>query len=399
MSWPLVKLGDLVVSMHQGINTAADKVVYSTETGTPIIQSKHFTSGRLSLDDTKLLNEADTNKYKGKYTINAGDVLLSNIGTVGKSIVVEPNDSFMFAWNVFRIKVQRTKLFNRYLNYYLKHLDNISYYERLFTGGTVKFINKKNIGEIEIPLPPLAEQKRIAAILDKADAIRQKRQQAIQLADDFLRSVFLDMFGDPVTNPKGWEVISMADYGTFKNGLNFSRDESGVSLHCLGVGNFKSLDRIEDIEGLPKVELNKLPQADYLLKNNDLVFVRSNGNKALVGRCVTVHPQKEKVTFSGFCIRFRVSNPNLDPNFLNLCLRIPSMKNEMLQGGQGANIQNINQKLLASLRIPLPPIEDQKRYSDLVSTFRLLLTKKQNSAINSSELFNSLSQKAFAGEL
>ena len=74
------------------------------------------------------------------------------------------------------------------------------------TGSTFKQVSKINIAQWCIPLPPLAEQKRIAAILDKADSIRRKRQQAIKLADDFLRSVFLDMFGDPVTNPKGWEV-------------------------------------------------------------------------------------------------------------------------------------------------------------------------------------------------
>jgi type I restriction enzyme S subunit len=68
-------------------------------------------------------------------------------------------------------------------------------------------VSMKIFWEHEIPLPPLEEQKRIVTILDKADAIRQKRQQAIALADDFLRSVFLDMFGDPVTNPKGWERI------------------------------------------------------------------------------------------------------------------------------------------------------------------------------------------------
>ena len=76
---------------------------------------------------------------------------------------------------------------------------------------TVAIVSKSKFEELQIPLPPLEEQKRIAAILDKADAIRRKRQQAIQLADDFLRSVFLDMFGDPVTNPKGWEVKHLGD--------------------------------------------------------------------------------------------------------------------------------------------------------------------------------------------
>ena len=78
------------------------------------------------------------------------------------------------------------------------------------TGANYPAVSDKIVKESKIP-PPLPEQKRIAAILDKADAIRRKRQQAIQLADDFLRAVFLDMFGDPVTNPKGWETFALAD--------------------------------------------------------------------------------------------------------------------------------------------------------------------------------------------
>src|SRR5690606_16685459 len=97
-------------------------------------------------------------------------------------------------------------------------------------------LSVKGIRAIEIPLPPLHEQKRIAAILDKADAIRRKRQQAIQLADDFLRAVFLDMFGDPVTNPKGWNVVELSTLVDPDDKLNYGvvqpgdHEEDGVPL-------------------------------------------------------------------------------------------------------------------------------------------------------------------------
>src|SRR5690606_5794791 len=97
---------------------------------------------------------------------------------------------------------------------YIQHAMNSTDVQRFIqnsSGATVGTYTINRANETEIPLPPLPEQKRIAAILDKADAIRRKRQQAIQLADEFLRSVFLDMFGDPVTNPKGWEVRPVGD--------------------------------------------------------------------------------------------------------------------------------------------------------------------------------------------
>ena len=88
----------------------------------------------------------------------------------------------------------------------------------------------RKLGWIGNPLPPLPEQKRIAAILDKAEAIRRKRQQAIQLADDFLRAVFLDMFGDPVTNPKGWELLPFSAVGTLDRGKSKHRPRNDPAL-------------------------------------------------------------------------------------------------------------------------------------------------------------------------
>ncbi|MBS9971584.1 restriction endonuclease subunit S [Vibrio alginolyticus] len=268
------------------------------------------------------------------------------------------------------------------------------------SGGAQPNISGTFLKNFEIPLPPLEEQKRIAAILDKADAIRQKRKQAIDLADEFLRSVFLDMFGDPVTNPKGWEVSTLNNFGSFKNGMNFSKGEIGNQVYCIGVGDFKSFDRICGTSRLSTINLNEMPDNGYLLQDNDLLFVRSNGNKALVGRCVSVHPGSEEVTFSGFCIRYRIELvESLDADFVNYCLRIPSMKHAMLKGGQGANIQNINQQILSKLKIPVPPIELQKKYSTLVASFRDLQEKLTSNQLVSLEAFNSLSQKAFSGQL
>lgn len=392
MSWPLVKLGELVTI--KGGGTPSKKVKEYWNGNIPWASVKDLKTSYISKTVDSITKLGVSNSATN--IIPAGTILTATRMALGKfainTVDMAINQDLKALFVNDDTNVDRDFLI-RFLESKAQYIDSEG------KGATVKGVTLGFLKSLEIPLPPLDEQKRIAAILDKADAIRRKRQQAINLADDFLRSVFLDMFGDPVTNPKGWEKVSMADFGTFKNGLNFGRGESGNSLHCLGVGNFKSLDRIEDVSVLSKVELNKLPAEDYLLKNNDLVFVRSNGNKALVGRCVTIHPGEQKVTFSGFCIRYRIENIKLDANFLNLCLRIPSMKNEMLQGGQGANIQNINQKLLASLSIPLPPIEHQNSFSDLVANFRLLLTKKQNSLKGGSELFNSLSQKAFAGKL
>src|SRR5690606_21195993 len=109
--------------------------------------------------------------------------------------------------------------------------------------------------------------------------------------------------------------------------------------------------------------LSKMPADDYFLSNGDLVFVRSNGSKELVGRCIAVYPQDRKVTFSGFCIRYRPFNNDINTIYLAQIFRIPVFRKTMLQNGRGANIQNINQQLLQNLEIPYPPIDLQNEFA------------------------------------
>src|SRR5699024_2311125 len=101
-----------------------------------------------------------------------------------------------------------------------------------------------------------------------------------------------------VENPYDWPVANLTNFGECKNGMNFRTDDFGVEIHCLGVGDFKNLSLIEDTSKLPTISLNEMPSDDYLLANGDIVFVRSNGNKALVGRSVVVYPDKVPTTFS-----------------------------------------------------------------------------------------------------
>ncbi|WP_076585116.1 restriction endonuclease subunit S [Vibrio ostreicida] len=266
-------------------------------------------------------------------------------------------------------------------------------------GATVKGITVDVLKNLQIPLPSLETQQQIAEVLEKADQLRKDSQQMEKELNSLAQSVFIELFGDPATNPKGWELTYLPNHGSFKNGLNFSKDDSGVRLKYLGVGDFKSLSSIRELDHLGFVDVNSLPADDYLLKNGDLVFVRSNGNKALVGRCISIYPDDVPVTFSGFCIRYRVESDSMEPEWLNYMLRTASMKQAMLEGGQGANIQNINQKILSSLEIPLPPIDKQRLFCKTIESYRESLFQLNEYSQQLNDLFNSLMQKAFKGEL
>lgn len=207
------------------------------------------------------------------------------------------------------------------------------------------------------------------------------------------------MFGDPAISPKRWKEGSLVNYGTFKNGLNFRKGEFGATIRYLGVGDFKARSKIGDVKSLSKISLNSDPAENYLLNNGDIVFVRSNGNQALVGRCLSVYPDDEKVTYSGFCIRYRIDRDSISPDYLTSLFRTSSMRAMMLQGGQGANIQNINQQMLSSLKIPIPPSHLQAEFDATIEKHEALMSKNRKSLADTDSLFGSLCQKSFSGDI
>lgn len=172
------------------------------------------------------------------------------------------------------------------------------------------------------------------------------------------------MFGSPIDNPRNWPTKGLTELGSCKNGMNFGARDQGVNIQSVGVGDIKDLDYITDIGTLTTLSLNEMPSDEYLLKDGDLVFVRSNGNKNLVGRCVAIYSHGAPVTFSGFCIRFRKESEEIHLDYLLRFLKLPEVRAKM--AGRGANIQNLNQKILASLQIPIPPLELQQTYVEFV---------------------------------
>lgn len=232
------------------------------------------------------------------------------------------------------------------------------------TGSTFKAIGKSVLEYVQVPVISAEQQELSMKLMDTIEQIIRQRKQELAALDELIKARFVEMFGDPVYNEKGWETKPLLEMGKCKNGMNFRYDESGVVINCLGVGDFKDLSIIGDTTLLPTVSLNEMPSEEYLLKNDDIVFVRSNGNKALVGRSVAVYPEDTPTTFSGFCIRYRKDYQAVTIPYLLRVLKTDSIRMKMI--GRGANIQNLNQQILRKLVIPIPPIELQNQFADFV---------------------------------
>ena len=249
---------------------------------------------------------------------------------------------------------------------------------------------------LEIPLPPLDEQKRIAAILDKADQLRQKRRQAIALLDSLTQSIFLEMFGDPVTNPKGWPIGRIGDLLESTNYGTSGKAGARGTLPILRMGNVTSDGRI-DTSDLKYIDLSSTERPKYTVRRGDLLFNRTN-SVDLVGK-TAVFELDEEFAFAGYLVRAR-TNKKATPEFISSYLNSPFGK-ALLRGMAKSivGMANINAKEMQGIRIPTPPVDLQQIFSE-----KLNQVKKQRQNFlpldqMGKDLFASLQHRAFSGQL
>ena len=233
-------------------------------------------------------------------------------------------------------------------------------------GAAMPYIKLGHLNSFPVPIYEIGVQQTIATELDSIQEMIDGYKAQLTDLDALAQSIFLDMFGSVAINDKSWDIIPMGKLGDFKNGLNYNKGEKGKIFKIIGVGDFQDLKSLTLFDNIPSIELESI-SSEYLLKNEDIVFVRSNGNKNLVGRCLEVYPNKEEVTFSGFCIRFRKSTDIIN-KYLVALLTDTGFKKAHILKSNGIGIQNINQKLLSNLPIPVPPIDLQKQFAERVES-------------------------------
>ncbi len=162
-----------------------------------------------------------------------------------------------------------------------------------------------------------------------------------------------------------WPETAFGDIADFKNGLNFRSDEKGHTIKVLGVGDFQQRSTLDQVDEISEIHTEKEINKSYHLKDGDLVFVRSNGNKALVGRCMLINTNGQIISYSGFTIRARITSKNVKPEFINLLMQGGLLKNVLKRDGRGTNISNLNQGILSKLPIPTPKLEEQSEILDV----------------------------------
>ena len=175
--------------------------------------------------------------------------------------------------------------------------------------------------------------------------------------------------------PEDWEVKRLGEIGSFKNGLNFTPNEDGFSYYFLGVSDFQDKTDIHANE-LNQIQLANELDIEYHLKDDDLVFVRSNGSKSLVGRCVIIHANHVKATYSGFCIRFRTTGEETSTRYIKHIIDAGYLQRFLQYEGRGTNITNLNQEILGRLTFPLPDLKEQQNILNALSLWDAAIAKQ-----------------------
>lgn len=299
-----------------------------------------------------------------KLLMKKGDVLFGRRRAYQKKVGIAPFDGIFSAHGMV-LRPKADVVDPMFFPFFISSDIFLDEAIRVSVGSLSPTANWKDLRTLEFDLPSPGKQRELAGILSEAESLKGHYRKMLTTCDDVVKSQFVEMFGEPAENPKGWETSSLTSLGSCKNGMNFKSKESGIELPCLGVGDFKDRSVINDVSEMGRINLDDEPAEGYFLKDGDIVFVRSNGNKELVGRCLAVYPHGEKAVFSGFCIRLRVESDKVRIPYLIWALKQPSMRQQMF--GRGANVQNLNQKLMAKVDVPIPPLAERDRFLALVS--------------------------------
>ena len=282
----------------------------------------------------------------------------------------------------------------RFLYYFLcEYIDTL---RNNSIGGVIKYIKLSDLTDINFPLIPIKEQQRIVNILDKAEEIRTKKKLANEKLDEFLKSTFIDMFGDPEFNNKNWEKVVIRDVvKDVKYGTSSKAGLTGT-YPILRMGNLTYNGAIV-LDDLKYIDLKESEIDKYTVHKGDILFNRTN-SKELVGK-TAVYRGTNTVAFAGYLVRVRTNNL-AHYEFLSAFMNSSYMKKKLQMKCKNiVGMANINAQEFQDFDIYLPPIDLQNQFAQIVQKVEGQKEKNQKVIEQMDNLFNSLMQQAFNSSL
>ncbi|MBK1623499.1 restriction endonuclease subunit S [Afifella marina] len=337
---------------------------------------------------------------RARQLIAAGDILVSTVRPNLNAVALVPDkhDGSTASTGFCVLRPARTKIDANYLFHWVRSPRFVDCMVRQATGASYPAVTDRIVKASEIPLPPLDEQRRIAAILDKADALRRKRRQALELLDGLTQSIFLEMFGERLAGSQValGEVIERIDSGWSPKclGRPARAPEAGIlKLSSVTSGSF----RPEENKALPG-DLSARPQDQ--VGREEVLLCRKN-TKELVGASAFVWEKPQGLYISDLIFRLVPKEDVVNAVYLQSALSIPSVRAEMsaLAGGAAGSMPNISKRKLREISVPLPPVDLQKQFAALAAKVHAHRSSAASSERSLAALFRSLQARAFSGAL
>jgi type I restriction enzyme S subunit len=367
----------------------------------PVLRAGNITEQGLVFDDLVFV---PAERISPRQKIRENDIVIAassgSIDVVGKAARALTN--YEGGFGAF-CKVLRpgSKVDPAYFAHFFRTPDYRRRVSALAAGININNLRNEHLDEMVVPLPPLPEQRRIAEILDKADELRAKRHAAFGQLDTLTHAIFLDMFGDPATNPKGWpESMLLGDAADIVSGVTIGRSLNGKSTRTvpyLAVVNVQ--DRHLDLSVTKTTEATEEEIQRYRLERNDLLLTEG-GDPDKLGRGTLWNDELPECIHQNHVFRVRLQSEELTPLFLNWLVGSQRGKRYFLRSAkQTTGIASINMTQLRAFPLLVPPLPLQHQFANQVSASDALKARHLASLTELDAFFASLQHRAFQGEL
>lgn len=394
LDWPVLRL-DSIADVRLGRQRSP-----KNHTGgqmRPYIRAANVGWQGLLLNDVKSMNFSDSEMET--YRLRSGDLLLNEASgspkEVGKPAIWRGEIDGCAFQNTL-IRVRPFKIDPEFLLHYFRHQAITLKFAEASRGVGIYHLGREALASWLVPCPPAREQRRITAVLDQADALRTRRRKALANLADLAESIFLDMFGDPVANPKGWPGLSLGDKMTISQYgprfYNESYAEDGIRI--VRITDLDHMGRL-DFESMPRMAVSETERRKYQLNAGDIVFARTG---ATVGKLALIRASDPPCIAGAYFIRMKFDK-DVVPEYAEALLKTNSVRAIIWAGSQQSAQQNFSGPGLRALPFPLPPLALQRTFANRVSAVSAVREQQMRSAAALDEMFASLQYRAFRGEL
>lgn len=353
-----MRLGDVIEQIRGVSYKPSDLNDNLSDDSVVLLRANNIQDGKIVLDDVVYVSKS---KVSESQFLRQGDILVcTSSGSkelVGKAAFIDEDLPMVFGafCKVVRPNIECCKYMGYFFQspYYRKHISEAS------AGANINNLRNEHIADLHFPLPPLEEQRKIAAVLDKISDLIAKRRTQLDKLDELVKSRFIEMFGDPQSNPHGYQYAKLSDIATYFNGLTYKpenvAEEGTIVLRSSNIQN-------SQLDFADTVRVNCAIKKRLMVKENDILMCSRNGSAKLVGKVALIKGIQEPTSFGTFMMIIRSQYFG----YLMTYFQMDAFR-QQIKTGATTTINQITGRMLDDVTIPLPPMALVEQFTAFVA--------------------------------